>query len=150
MELLFTLPVILVVLIVLGVALDFMYYCINGKRLFSPLLSRIIETLVVLGMPLFYLGLFDFQQDNDCCGDTAIFSPEHRLTIYAWIALSAAAFFYSAFRKQLAPPLLEVIVNCLLLLGIVLNVFIAFHGEELFPLTLLGHIPIILLFALTA
>ncbi len=140
-------PVLFVILIDLLVVFDFMYYCINGKRLFPPVPSRIIEILVVLGLPLFYLVSFDFQQENDCCGDSALFSPEHRLTIYTWIALSAAAFFYVAFRKQLAPPLLEVIVNCLLLLGIVLNVFIAFQGF-LFPFTLLGHVPIILLFLL--
>ncbi|WP_020534301.1 DUF6688 domain-containing protein [Lewinella cohaerens] len=146
MELLFVLPVVLVVLIGASVALDFMYYCINGKRLFRSTLSRTLEVLVVLGFPLLYLGIFDFEQDNDCCSDSAVFSPEHRLTIYVWIVLSAGAFFYSAFRKQLAPPLLEVIVNCLLLLGIVLNFFIAFQGV-LSPVTL-GHVPIVLLFLL--
>ncbi|MGH1432898.1 MAG: DUF6688 domain-containing protein [Lewinella sp.] len=146
MEILFVLPVVLLVLIGLSVALDFMYYCINGKRLFRPVLSRTLEVLVVLGFPLLYLGIFDFQQDNDCCNDSAVFSPEHRLTVYVWIALSMAAFFYSAFREKLAPPLLEVGVNCLLLLGIVLNVFIAFQGV-LFPVTL-GHVPIVLLFLL--
>lgn len=147
MELTFVLPVVLVILTGLLVVLDFMYYCINGKRLFSPVLSRTIEILVVLGFPIFYLATFDFQQDNDCCSDSAVFSPEHRLTIYVWIALSMAAFFYTAFRKQLAPPLLEVVVNCLLLVGSVLNIVIVFHGE-LFPLTLLGHVPIGLLFLL--
>ncbi len=73
MEILFVLPVVLLVLIGLSVALDFMYYCINGKRLFRPVLSRTLEVLVVLGFPLLYLGIFDFQQDNDCCNDSAIY-----------------------------------------------------------------------------
>ncbi len=114
------------------------------KRLFPRILSRILEFISVLVFPIFFLATFDFRMENDCCTDSAVFAPEHRLTIYCWIALCIIAFLYVSYRRRLAPPLLEVIVNALLLIGIVLNIVIAFQVIQ--PLWIIGNAPIILLF----
>jgi hypothetical protein len=44
--------------------------------------------------------------------------------------MCVAAFFYSAYREKLAPPLLEVIVNCLLIVGVVLDVIVGIQLQE--------------------
>jgi len=61
--------------------------------------------------------------ENSCCGETAAFSPSHQLSILVIALLNQAAYFYSSYRKKVAPPLPEIVVNCCLLLGIPLMVF---------------------------
>lgn len=123
--------------------IDFIRYLIKGQRLLVPPVSRIVETLLILGFPLLFLNIFDFGKSNDCCMDSAVFSPAHRPTMYVWIGLCTSAFLYSLFRKETAPPLVELIVNFLLLLGIVLNVLIGYQIE--WALGLMGNLPIALL-----
>ncbi len=108
-------------------SLDFIYYLILGKRAAEPWLPRVLGIIVVGVYPLLYLFFFDFGQKNDCCRDSAAFSPVHRITIYFWIFLTHGAFFYMLFRKQVAPPLAEVLLNSILVLGIVCNAFIGYH-----------------------
>lgn len=130
------LPAILVVI-------DFIKYCMNGKRLFLPRFIHVFEGLVILGLPLLYLSVLDFGLLNDCCSDSATFSPEHRLTIYSWIVICMIAYFYSRYRQSLAPPIVEIAVNSLLLSSIILNFFIAYHVSFI---SIFGNLPIILLF----
>lgn len=86
----------------------------------------------------------DFGAKNDCCSDSAAFSPDHQLTIGVLILLCLAAYFYSRFRTRLASPVIEIAVNAFLVITIILNVFIGIHTGE--PgLALLGNGPIILL-----
>ena len=136
---LFSFPAILVLI-------DFAVFVINGKRVYSTIFSKILEAIVIIGIPVFYLSLLDFNLVNDCCSDSATFAPEHRLSVYTIIGICICAFFYNSFRKSIAPPVLEVIINSILVLGIVLNVFIAKHVEQ--PLWLFGNLPVILLFLL--
>lgn len=136
--LLFAIPPLLIII-------DFLSYLTLSKRSFKPWLRRILEVIQVLVYPTLFLGIFDYDQLNDCCSDSAVFSPEHRLSIYILIAICTSIYFYSSYRKSLAPPFIELIVNVVLLLGIVLNIFIAI--QVLSPvLYLIGNIPIILLF----
>jgi len=94
--------------------------------------------------PALYL-VADWGVRNDCCTDSAFFSPEHRLSIYVLIGLCIGAYFYSLFKKSVAPPLIEVILNCLLLVGIVLNVLVAIHVREWY-FWMIGNVPVIFLF----
>lgn len=137
--LLFFLPGLLVLI-------DFIKYLIKGKRLFNSVLTKILEAVVIIGLPVLYIAIFDFQIPNDCCSESATFSPDHRLTIYFLITICIVAFFYSTNRKQIAPPLVEITTNCLLLAAIILNIFVAFQVELLIPLALFGNLPIVLLF----
>lgn len=110
---------------------------INGRL-------RFFEAILVFVGPLTFL-LSDYKAINDCCNDTAFFSPEHRITMYVLIILSIIVYFYCSYRKTLAPPLLEIVVNCFLLIGIVINIFVGLHFED-FLGWLFGSIPIIFLF----
>lgn len=111
-----------------------------------PWLFRTVEVLSVVCLPVFFL-MMDFGQQNDCCNESAYFSPEHRLSAYVVIALCMVAYFYCTWRKWLAPPLIEVLVNCLLIIGIAFNALMIAHDP--LPFTWLsGNVPVILLFTM--
>jgi hypothetical protein len=140
LSLLFGLPLVLVLI-------EFCTYLSRGRRFFGPFVSRIIDFVSIIGLPVFYLSVLDFGMENDCCSDSATFSPEHRPSIYFMIVLCMSIYFYIRYRKEIAPPFLELVVNSLLLVGIILNIVIAIH-LVFPPLLLLGNLPIILLFIL--
>lgn len=122
-----------------------------GLFLFSrsmwPWLFRITELASIVGMPVFFLSMTDFEHKNDCCGDSAFFSPDHRASMYVLIALCALSYAVCTLRKRVAPPMAEVVLNCLLIIGIALNVVLYFH-EEAAVLWLIGNAPILLLFTM--
>lgn len=103
-----------------------------------------IEFIIFLVYPAMYSN---FGNKNSCCADsldTAVFAPDHQLTMIVLISLCLLAYFYSSYRSYLAPPVLEVLVNSLLFICIILNIVIAFHTEFWF-FALIGNVPIILL-----
>lgn len=117
-----------------------------GKRLFNKNTERaleIVETMVLLIMPVTFLALAD-ENKNRCCGATAIFSPDHKLTIYAFIAVCLIAYSISRNKKDILSPIIEVLINSILLLGILFNIAIAIHIDVM--LAFFGNLPIILLF----
>ena len=128
------------------VLFDFVRFISTGKRLYPSVVEKSLEVILIIGYPLLYLGMLDSGIANDCCADDVTFSPEHRLSIYTLIIICVLSFFYTSYRKRIAPPLLEVIINCVLILGVLLNVFIAIHVEELYGLF---NLPLILLFILS-
>jgi len=127
----------------LVVATDFLGYVFTGKRIVGKGLLRIVEIFVMVIMPFMFIGFFD-ESTNNCCGDSAVFSPDHRVAIYSLIAICVIAYLYSSYRKKMAGPLTEIIVNALLLISIVLNVFIMIQINDLM-FTLIGNVPIIIL-----
>jgi hypothetical protein len=129
----------------------FFYFILSGKELNRAFASifRVLEILTIVIFPLLFLGMVDSGDKNDCCNDDVFFSPQHRLTVYAIILFCAIAYFYSSYRKNIATPLIEIIVNCLLLAGIVLNVFITAQSKmNDTGFFLMGTGPIILVFIL--
>ena len=139
------------------ILVDFISFLSRGKGIRNSLgmtiLMVISEIVVLVIYPIWYA---DFGGKNDCCGHinnagigagTALFSPDHQLTMAVIIGLCLVAYFYSEFRKKLLPPIPEIVVNCFLLIGIILNIFIAFHSKDLFTSSV-GNLPIILSFTL--
>lgn len=122
--------------------IDFLGFLVKGKRIVNIVVLRIIEIEAFLILPYLYLSLG--AKKNDCCDESAAFSPEHRTTILVFIALCLAAYFYSSYRKGIAPPILEVVLNSFLLFAVILNIFIAIQTKE--PIFAFGgNAPIILL-----
>ena len=105
---------------------DFMQFLFRGRRLVKPV-RYVIEGLA-FAVPALTL-LWDIGLTDSCCGDTALFSPDHRLSVLAIALLNQVAYFYSAYRKKVASPLLEIVVNCCLLLGIPLMVFLCIQMQ---------------------
>lgn len=90
----------------------------------------------------------DLPNKNDCCSDSAVFSPEHRIGVYTLVIFSAIAFVVGVFRKKLFPPISELILNSLLILGLILNIIFCKHFttvEEGYLWWIFGNIPIIML-----
>jgi hypothetical protein len=128
---------------VIFVLIDFFTYLLKGKRLYYPFINRILEIIIVIVLPLLYLIILD-ESKNDCCSDSATFSPDHKITIYTFIALCVISFFHSVYKKKVSTPVIEVATNSMLIIGIVLNIFIAIQIEEY--LWIFANLPIIILF----
>ncbi|HVW58907.1 MAG TPA: hypothetical protein VHC48_02690, partial [Puia sp.] len=111
--------ILLYVLAVLAVVGDFLYFLVKGRR--NTTLSSPGWALVLFPLAVLLLILGDSMTTNDCCGGWSILSPQHSLSVYVLISLCIVAYFYCVLRSRLAPPLLEVVVNCLLLTGVVLS-----------------------------
>lgn len=103
---------------------------------------RTFEVIALFLGPAIFLSSFDTGDINDCCSDFVVFSPHHRLTIYTIIFLCLTAYFFSTYRRSLYPPLLELIINCLLLVAVILNIFIIIQIKD--PIIwILGNVSII-------
>jgi len=112
----------------------------NGLVIFCEIISLII-------MPLIYAG---FGHENVCCVDemsTPAFSPRHQLTMGIIILICLLSYFFSRFRKRISTPLIELLINVFLVIGISLNIVLIFHTKESMYIYW-GILPIILLFIL--
>jgi len=121
--------------------IDFGGFLFKGKRVIHIIFATLAEIGAFIILPYLYLAVEG--SSNDCCSDSAAFSPEHRLTMIVIIILCVAAYFYSRFRTKIATPVVEILVNCLVVTGIILNIFIAIHTGSSF-LAFFGNGPIIL------
>ena len=135
-----------VILILIGLPLlisliEFFGFILKGKRVVNTILFRIIEIAAFIVLPYLYASI---DPKNDCCGDSAAFSPDHQLTILVFVVMCLGAYFYSSYRKKLSTPVIEINLNCLLVFGIVFNIVIALQTNQL-SLALGGNLPIILL-----
>lgn len=145
-------PFLILILIPVGfVVFNFVYQVITGKIKTNEKLFKGIQIWVVLIVPTFFIFSADVGQINECCTDSALFSPEHRIGIY--ILLIAYTIFYciSIFKKSVLPPIAELFTNSFLILGLIINVLlcIQIHKTELGVfLWIFGNIPIILLLLL--
>lgn len=133
--LIFALPLIIILI-------NFFSYLFSDKEFFPRFIRKGFELLFLVVFPFLYLSFID-APENDCCNDTAAFSPDHRLTIYAIIFLSVLSYYYLAMHDKIGGPLLEVMANCFLLVGIVFNIVFFFHEDAGW---LYLNLPIILLF----
>jgi len=106
---------------IMYIVCDFIQYLISGRR-FNTSLKNAIPVLAFAVPALTFL--WDIETSNRCCGETALLSPSHRLSILAIALLNQVAYFYSYHRKKAASPVIEIIVNCCLLMGLPLMVFL--------------------------
>ena len=120
------------------------YYLIHNTFLLQTLFFKIIEALYIVILPTLFLLITN--GPNDCCTESAFFSPEHRLSIYVIIGLCVLSYLYSSWRNTLAPPLIELIINCFLLIAILLNIVMIIQHNDEVGFILAVHIPIILLY----
>ncbi len=136
--LLFGLPSILL-------SLDFIYFFIFGKRWYNEIYNFLLDIITLIVLPFFYLNVID-EKINNCCSDSASFSPDHKFTIYFLIVIFVLNYFYSQYRKNISSPIVEVLSNCLILMGFLFNIFISIQvGIGYF---LFGNLPICILFLL--
>ena len=125
------------------VLIDFLRFLITSKRLYHPIFMIALELIVIIGMPMLYILTLD-PVANDCCGDSATFSPDHRLSVILLILICICVYFYSSQRENTTSPIVEVFINSILLIGFILNIFISIHIDQY--LWLFGNLPICILF----
>lgn len=122
-------------------AIDFLAFLFRNKRLYHKNLVKTIDTLVIIGLPLLYFLIDPLA--NDCCSESTTFSPNHRLTILTLVSVSILSCLYSIFKSKIHSPILEVFINSTLLLGFVINIFVAIQIGEV---SFLGNLPISIVF----
>lgn len=132
----------------LFVVFNFIYFIINKRQKTNNTYFLIIELWTVAITPILFLLFLDIFQENDCCNDSAVFSPEHKIGIYVIIISYTVAFLISIFREQLFTPILELLLNLFLILGFVLNILLCVHLNTLESgpfYWIFGNIPILML-----
>ncbi len=94
-------------------------------------LIGLLEILFFIILPIIFISMFDHGQLNDCCTDSAVFSPEHRITLYSFIIIVIFSYFYTKYFliDDFATPIIEVTANCFLIIGILINILIFKHDN---------------------
>lgn len=131
------------------VGYNFVCFLIKGKIHTKKSVFLVMEIMTILILPIFFLSSEDYGLKNDCCSNTATFSAENSIGIYTLIIFGMIAYGFSSYRKQLFPPILELLVNVILVLGLVLNIILCVHlttAEDGYLYWIFGNIPIIMLF----
>lgn len=144
--------IILAVTTAIFVAINFLKYLIDGTVFKLKKTWLIVQVWTVGIAPICFLLFMDVSNENDCCFDSAIFSPEHRFLIYILIGASMFAYLISIIRKKILPPVLELLLHSFLILGLILNIILCKHLTTLEegPIWwVVGNIPIILLFLIS-
>lgn len=123
----------------------FGFYLFDPNDSFNPF-DKLIEFYLVVIIPGFILK-DEADAKNDCCDhmSTAMFSPDHRISIFLLIVLCMAAFIYASWRKQIASPILEIFVNVFLLVGLIINILLCFQINQP-AFWVIGNVPLIFLF----
>lgn len=109
---------------------------------FDKVIIKIIEPVSIIIYPLLFF-IYIEQPANVCCGESATFSPSHRFSIYTLIICCQLAYFISSYKKEILSPIMEVLCNCMLILGLILNIVVSYHIEVI--LSFIGTLPIIIL-----
>jgi hypothetical protein len=141
-------PILLTIISAIFILVNFIAYLIRGRIITRKKLWIVIQIWTVVILPTLFLSFMDLINKNDCCTDSAIFSPEHRIGIYTLIILCTTAFTINVFRKNILPPIAELFLNSFLVLGLALNLIFCNHFttiEEGYLWWLFGNIPIIML-----
>lgn len=140
----------LLISVIIFIIIFFNFFIYFNYKLDLARLSiiKMTEVWAVLLGPLIFLINYDFTKTNDCCSDSAVFSPDHRLGIYILITVCVITYFYSSYRTGIATPLIELFVNAVLVFAIVFNILICIQlNTEAFGavIWIIGNIPIIML-----
>lgn len=140
--------IFLIFIVPFFVLVNFIFY-LNKKRIITnKIIWVVVQIWTVIALPAWFLSNFDLGQVNDCCSESAIFSPAHRIGIYTLMILCVVAFVINMFRKSILSPIAEVLLNSFLLLGLVLNILFCIHfttNEDGCFLWIIGNIPVIML-----
>ncbi len=140
-------PIIAIICFVF-IVVNFIYFLFKGKLLARKTIWKIIETLTAVVTPIAFLASMDLSYENECCTESAIFSPDHRIGIYLLLTVCIATFAISIFRTKVLPPISEFSINLFLMLGLVLNVLLSIqlnNNDDGFFWVFFGNVPIIML-----
>jgi len=141
-------PIILTLISSVFVLVNFIAYLTKGRLVTNRKLWSVIQVWTVVVMPALFLSFMDLPNKNDCCSDSAVFSPGNRIGIYILIIFYTGAFIVAIFREKLLPPFSELILSSFLILGLILNLVFCKHFttiEDGDIWWLFGNVPIIMI-----
>ena len=144
-------PILLTIISAIFILVNFIAYLTKGRVLTRNKPWTVIQIWTVVILPTLFLSFMDLSNKNDCCTDSAIFSPGHRIGIYILIILYTIAFIVNVFRKNILTPIAELFLNTFLILGLILNLIFCKHFttiEEGYIWWLFGNVPIVMLLSL--
>lgn len=130
----------------LFVAANFISYLISGSTITNIKLWRILQICVIVILPLVYLWEQDLSATHECCSEGTIFSPKHRIGMYFLIVSSMVAYLISIYRKNIWPPIGELLLNVWLVLGLVITGFVFFQIGEDRADSYFGVLPVTMLY----
>jgi peptidoglycan/LPS O-acetylase OafA/YrhL len=142
------LAVVACVTLFLGIVwlyVDFLTWIVSGERNFERF-RRVSDKLLIF----FAIGVLavDYPYRNERCPEWPVFVPDDRISLCLLVPGCIIAYWYSTIRRKLGPALLEIVVNCLLLIAIVINTVIGI--QEIHSLSLVAcTIPLYMLVIMT-
>jgi len=142
----FLIIILLTIISAIFTLVNFIVYLTKGRIITNKKIWTGIQIWTVVVLPTAFLSYMDLTNINDCCSDSAIFSPQHRIGIYTLIIIYTIAFVVAICRKSILPPFAELLLNSFLILGLILNVIFCKHFttiEEGAIWWIFGNIPII-------
>src|SRR4030095_15048002 len=105
------------------------YYSVTGKFL-SAAIFRMSEIIYIVVLPLMFL-MDEMGKKNDCCSDTAYFSPQHRLSITMLILTCIFFYFFASYRNTKSTPVFELFTTLFLIIGLAINVIMIIHSSKI-------------------
>lgn len=130
-----------IIFLIISTLICFLLWLLGAKdknifgKIIALLLGIAFQLIVLVIFPLLYI-LF------------GSFHPEHQLSICTLISMCVIAFFIVWYKKKIFPPVIEVLLNSLLVIGCILSIiilaYIANNIDGLFALIFCA--PIALLF----
>jgi hypothetical protein len=102
------------------VIIEFFYFIKNDKRLLRW--GKLALELMILVVPFILLQVYEHMLGLKI--GEGLFTPPYGYLIYALIILCQVTYFYCSYRKCIASLIMEVVINCLLLIGIAVNIMI--------------------------
>jgi hypothetical protein len=121
---------LLIIIATSGIWIPFeVIHYIRRKDFISKCFFRIAEVVFIILLPaLFFMD--EGSKINDCCSDTAYFSPKHRLSIELLILVCIFFYFFASYRKTITAPLMGLFTNFFLIIGLVINVVMLIHSSK--------------------
>lgn len=146
--LVFPLIILLTIVSSIFVIVNFIAFLVNGRVLTRRKWWNPIQVWSVTILPALFLCYMDLSERNDCCSDSAVFSPQHRPGIYVLLILYTIAYNITVFKKGMRSPIAEILLNILLVAGLVLNILLCIHlttSDDGYIWWIFGNLPVIML-----
>ncbi|MFD2914166.1 DUF6688 domain-containing protein [Psychroserpens luteus] len=142
-------PLFLIILVSFCfIIFNFFYFLNKGRIKTRDAIFKVIQIWTVAIVPFVFILSFDLWKENECCIDSTLFSPQHRVGIYILLLAYTAFYIVSIFKKRILPPIAELLTNSFLILGLIINILLCIHINPIeigFLFWFFGNVPIILL-----
>lgn len=119
----------------------FTIYIFKGEIKDKNIVFHLVEFLMVVCLPIYFFYTEASNTTIDCCYDTPLLSAKYTIHLEILTVVFTLVYYYSVFRKNIAPPILEIFINAMLLIGIITNIIVAIQITDIDGLYFLIIIP---------